>query len=131
MSAFLRELLRVVHPDRLLNAEAANGAGLVLDEHRAADTILQPIGQDARNSVNLATGGEANDDMWFHTVNAGVMRSYIATRSCIGFDCNRNGVEDSVDISSGTSPDVNGDGIPDFQLVVDNVSALSSSDFWL
>jgi hypothetical protein len=59
------------------------------------------------------TGGEANDDLWFHTVNAGVMRSYIATRACIGFDCNRNGVEDSLDISSGTSPDANADGIPD------------------
>jgi hypothetical protein len=29
------------------------------------------------------------------------------------FDCNKNGVEDSVDIATGTSSDVNGNGIPD------------------
>lgn len=30
-----------------------------------------------------------------------------------GQDCNRNGIEDSVDIAFGTSSDVNGNGVPD------------------
>lgn len=59
------------------------------------------------------TGGDANHDLWFHTVCQGLMETYIASRPCIGFDCNRNGVDDSTDISGGASADVNGNGVPD------------------
>lgn len=59
------------------------------------------------------TGGDANHDLWFHTTCQGIMETYINSRTCVAFDCNRNGVSDAADISSGFSQDTNGNGVPD------------------
>jgi len=55
----------------------------------------------------------ANEDDYFHTVSQGFMDAHIQGSSCIADDCNLNGVADAMDISQGTSPDMNGNGIPD------------------
>ncbi len=60
------------------------------------------------------SGGMANIDMSFHKVTRNAMLTYITTRpNCIVFDCNQNGISDAVDIATGTSLDVNANGIPD------------------
>ncbi|MDQ7014378.1 MAG: M12 family metallo-peptidase [Planctomycetota bacterium] len=59
------------------------------------------------------TGGDANHDLRFHTVTAGVMRALLADRACVAADCNLNGIPDDEDIAGGTSLDVNSNGIPD------------------
>lgn len=59
------------------------------------------------------TGGDANHDLWFHTVCQSMMENHLFSRTCIGYDCNRNGVDDSADIAGGASEDVNGNGVPD------------------
>ncbi len=60
------------------------------------------------------SGGMSVEDLTFHKVTRQAMIDYIVTRpNCIVFDCNQNGIADSVDITSATSLDVNGNGIPD------------------
>jgi hypothetical protein len=59
------------------------------------------------------TGGAANHDLWFHSLQQVIMEDYIRTSSCVANDCNGNGVHDAIDISTGFSPDLNGNGIPD------------------
>ncbi len=59
------------------------------------------------------TGGNANQDLRFDTVTAGIMYDYTHSVSCLADDCNGNGVADATDITNGTSLDLNGNGIPD------------------
>lgn len=59
------------------------------------------------------TGGDANHDMRFHTIPAGRIRALLGQRECVDTDCNLNGVPDDEDIANGTSPDANGNGVPD------------------
>jgi len=59
------------------------------------------------------SGGKAVMDLRFETPIRNEMRPYILARPCIMIDCNQNGVADAADISAGTSPDANANGIPD------------------
>ncbi len=60
------------------------------------------------------SGGMANIDMTFHKVTRNAMLTYIATRpNCIVFDCNQNGISDTIDIATAVSLDANANGIPD------------------
>lgn len=59
------------------------------------------------------SGGNLTEDLWYHRRVRRVMRDFIeAGASCVSYDCNQNGIDDTVDIAGGT-PDVNGNGIPD------------------
>lgn len=60
------------------------------------------------------SGGNANDDDYFHSFVQGEMKSFLRNDAlCLVDDCNRNGVSDATDIASFTSLDTNGNGIPD------------------
>jgi len=59
------------------------------------------------------SGGNLTEELWYHRRLRRVMRGFIeAGASCISYDCNQNGIDDTADIAGGT-PDVNGNGIPD------------------
>lgn len=59
------------------------------------------------------SGMNANTDNYFHRVIQVQMDDHIAVSSCLIPDCNTNSVHDTTDISSGTSMDANGNGVPD------------------
>ncbi len=59
------------------------------------------------------SGVEANSDMRFHTVARGNMYNHFKNIDCLSFDCNRNGIDDTIDINTGFSNDTNANGIPD------------------
>ncbi|MEX2217287.1 MAG: M12 family metallo-peptidase [Phycisphaerales bacterium] len=61
----------------------------------------------------VVSGGLAVVDMRFHKGTQAPMRTYLAGRACVVFDCNQNGVSDAIDISTSTSLDLNANGIPD------------------
>ncbi|MBI1824815.1 MAG: hypothetical protein HY287_13840 [Planctomycetes bacterium] len=60
------------------------------------------------------SGGNLMTDLWYHARLKRVMRDFLENDAlCVAYDCNQNGVDDSIDLSGGTSFDVNGNGIPD------------------
>ncbi len=59
------------------------------------------------------SGGHAVWDWRFHARVQTVMEEFIFGAECIADDCNGNGVEDLIDVSMGTSADINGNGVPD------------------
>jgi len=59
------------------------------------------------------SGGNLTEELWYHRRLRRVMRDFIeAGASCVSYDCNQNGIDDTEDIAGGT-PDGNGNGIPD------------------
>lgn len=59
------------------------------------------------------SGGDLVEDLWYHRRVRRVMRDFIeGGASCVSYDCNQNGIDDTLDIAGG-APDVNGNGIPD------------------
>ncbi|MCW5775605.1 MAG: hypothetical protein KIS87_04050 [Phycisphaeraceae bacterium] len=63
--------------------------------------------------AQTVSGGEANIDMRFHRLTRRAMHEHIATRNCLTFDCNLNGIPDDEEIALGLAQDANADGIPD------------------
>ncbi|MCA9277740.1 MAG: hypothetical protein H6815_03030 [Phycisphaeraceae bacterium] len=59
------------------------------------------------------TGGSGNNDARFHAFTQAIMEDYITSRTCVITDCNQNGIDDLMDITVGTSLDVNGNGVCD------------------
>jgi len=59
------------------------------------------------------SGGNANRDLYFHTAIRQIMDQFITSAACVVPDCNRNGVEDALDIQQLTSLDQDATGIPD------------------
>lgn len=59
------------------------------------------------------SGGNAVEDEYFHRRVQAFMKSFIGGRGCLYVDCNSNDTPDNQDIASATSPDVNGNGVPD------------------
>ncbi len=62
---------------------------------------------------HTSTGGNANQDMRFHTYTSERMRDHLESVSCLDIDCNGNHIDDAEDIASGLSTDDNGNSIPD------------------
>jgi hypothetical protein len=60
----------------------------------------------------LRPGGLTNIDLRYHRLAVDAMQGILAAASCLGFDCNANGVDDADDIALGAA-DVNSDGVPD------------------
>jgi sugar lactone lactonase YvrE len=58
-------------------------------------------------------GGNANIDLYFHAITGSIMKEFIGGASCLHADCNGNGVDDAIDIGSGSSADVDLNGVPD------------------
>ncbi len=59
-------------------------------------------------------GGLLNTDLRFHARVREVIEADLQEFSdCYFFDCNNNGVDDALDISSAASADANGNGVPD------------------
>ncbi|MBI5865009.1 MAG: hypothetical protein HZB38_10980 [Planctomycetes bacterium] len=110
-SAFCRDIMIPAH-------ELGHNCASAHTQDYGLDTCHIETSAPRRGSImsycgQTFTGGDANHDLWFHTVCGTIMKGYIATRSCGAVDCNQNGVSDALDIGSGTSADVNGDGVPD------------------
>jgi hypothetical protein len=59
------------------------------------------------------SGGNSNTDLRFHSTVQQAMRGHILSSACLEHDCNGNGTDDSIDVSSGTSADADVDGTPD------------------
>jgi hypothetical protein len=59
------------------------------------------------------SGGNSNRDHYFHGVIRQNMLSHIGGASCVVADCNLNSIDDSTDVQSATSPDLNGNDVPD------------------
>ena len=88
----------------------------------ASFSANQPITVQWDPAVGYPQQNKIGDYYDMHSDNVGADLIFAATfngeedvyYARIGeFDCNANGIADSVDISSGTSKDCNGDGIPD------------------
>ncbi len=95
-----------------------SGAAHTHDSPNLIDTCDDPTTTPQRGTImsyctQTWSGGNANGDLYFHSLIQQNMEAHITTRTCIVDDCNRNSVADNVDIQQGTSPDANGNGIPD------------------
>ncbi len=76
--------------------------------------VPSPSGGTIMSYCHIHTGYMTNIDVRFHGRVQQVMQDDIALGACAFFDCNDNGVADSIDINvDSTSADVNGNGIPD------------------
>lgn len=58
------------------------------------------------------SGQNSNRDLYFHTTIVQNMKDHINSVACVIDDCNMNGTDDAMDVML-TSPDVNGNGVPD------------------
>ena len=74
-------------------------------------------GTPSRGSImsycHTFAGYTANTDLWMHSRVEQVVEDEFETLNCYEFDCNGNDTSDVLDISNGSSLDVNSDGIPD------------------
>lgn len=59
------------------------------------------------------SGGASVTDMAFHKVTQDAMKSHLYEAECVVFDCNQNGISDSLDVANSTSLDANANEIPD------------------
>ncbi|MCP4759528.1 MAG: hypothetical protein GY876_08740 [Planctomycetes bacterium] len=62
---------------------------------------------------HTTTGGNANIDLRFHEITQAAMREHVDESPCLIPDCNGNGDDDAIDITSGASVDINSNGVPD------------------
>ncbi|MCH7879160.1 MAG: hypothetical protein IH914_07595, partial [candidate division Zixibacteria bacterium] len=62
---------------------------------------------------HIYTGYMTNIDYRFHRRVQEVVQNEFSAANCVVFDCNGNGIDDSLDIADFGSPDVNANGIPD------------------
>jgi outer membrane protein assembly factor BamB len=62
---------------------------------------------------HIQNGGGWNVDLRFHAGVQQVVIPFLAESACIENDCNANGVDDALDVSAGSSPDSNLNGVPD------------------
>jgi hypothetical protein len=82
------------------------------------------------------SGGKAVQDLRFETPIRTIMRNYIVSRissvgsQCPFYDCNNNGIDDRLDISTGFSFDLNNNGIPDECEDCNNNGILDSIDIF-
>lgn len=75
------------------------------------------------------SGGDLAEDQWYHTRIRRVMRDFAENDAfCAHYDCNENGMDDTIDLLNATSPDVNGNGIPDECEDCNNNSVLDPTD---
>lgn len=58
-------------------------------------------------------GGLLNTELRFTSRVQEVVRDDLEFNNCQAFDCNDNGISDAVDLANSTSPDVNGNQVPD------------------
>lgn len=74
-------------------------------------------GITARSTImsycHTTPGGLLNTDIRFHRRVQEVIEANVTFAGCLWFDCNDNGIDDAEDILLGTSPDTNGNGVPD------------------
>ncbi|MFQ5607030.1 MAG: M12 family metallo-peptidase [Candidatus Zixiibacteriota bacterium] len=62
---------------------------------------------------HIHTGYMTSIDLRFHRRVQEVMQNEIAAAGCMLFDCNGNGIDDALDITNLSSPDLNANGVPD------------------
>ncbi|MFQ5415010.1 MAG: M12 family metallo-peptidase, partial [Phycisphaerae bacterium] len=88
------------------------------DGGNTIDTCNDPTTQPQRGSImsycqQTWSGGNANQDNYFHRLIQPAMDQHIGASACVVNDCNMNSVPDAADINIGNSADDNGNGIPD------------------
>lgn len=93
------------------------GTGHSHDPPNFVDTCDDPLTTPQRGTImsycaQTWSGGNANRDLYFHSVIQANIDAEIAASGCVVVDCNTNGVADFVELANG-EPDVNGNGIPD------------------
>jgi DNA-binding beta-propeller fold protein YncE len=62
---------------------------------------------------HILPGGNANIDLYFHKGTVEPMELFMSGATCLGHDCNGNGIDDALDIGGGGSADADSDGVPD------------------
>jgi hypothetical protein len=76
-------------------------------------------GQNIRGTImsycHINQGGLLNTDLRMHREIAALIldANPHGPDDCLFYDCNGNGIDDAIDIASGTSEDIDGNGIPD------------------
>jgi hypothetical protein len=95
-----------------------SGTGHTHDSPNLVDSCDDPLTTPQRGTImsycsQTWSGGNSNQDLYFHTRIRQNIASHVASRSCVVLDCNVNGVRDSTDLAAGTSLDANGNAIPD------------------
>jgi DNA-binding beta-propeller fold protein YncE len=109
----------VYHYDIFVTAhELGHNAGAAHTQDYGIDTCHIADTEPRRGSImsyctQTWSGGNANGDNRFHTTVQPNIESHVAESSCVVDDCNRNGIDDTIDIQQATSPDTDGNGIPD------------------
>ncbi len=123
--------------------ELGHNAGALHTHSYGLDTCDDPTGTPQRGTImsycsQTRSGANGNTDLRFHADFVQPdMRFHIfdldpdADVSCVVDDCNGNGVDDAVDISMGTSDDINGNGIADDCEDCNNNSVLDPLDITL
>ena len=102
--------------------------------HDSYDPLIDSCGQGfpalgtIMSYCHIHPGYSTNTQMMFH----GRVRDYISNvltvNNCWVFDCNENGIDDSIDIANLTSADTNGNGIPDECEDCDNDGTLNDAE---
>jgi len=98
--------------------ELGHNSGTLHTHDYGLDTCHDPSTTPRRGPImsycgQTWSGMSANTDNYFHTVVRQHINSHVASSACIAADCNMNNVADAQDVSTGASPDLNGNGIPD------------------
>jgi hypothetical protein len=100
----------------------AHEMGHALGSYHTHDGYTPPIDQCGSGIPSRGTimsychtfaGGCANTDLFMHRLVEQVIKNDLDAGGCMPSDCNGNDIPDSVDIATGNSDDLNGDGIPD------------------
>ena len=94
------------------------GTGHSHDAPNFVDTCDDPLTTPQRGTImsycgQTWSGGNANRDLYFHSVIQSNIDAHLGASACIVDDCNTNGVADATDIATATSADANGNGVPD------------------
>jgi hypothetical protein len=99
--------------------ELGHNSGALHTHNEGIDSCHDPATSPQRGTImsycaQTWSGGNSNRDLYFHRLGIQPsMREHIGESECVVADCNSNNIADDEDIATGTSPDLNGSGVPD------------------
>ena len=103
---------------RIATHELGHNIGAPHTHSIGIDTCQDPTTTPRRGTImsycSQTFGGQSSiTDLRIHTLIQERIFNCLSIRTSIVFDCNGNGIDDTLDISSGFSPDHNTNGVPD------------------